>query len=91
MMKTPPMNRSAISVAPALTVCFVTSGRVSSQSGQQQASPTRTKIDLSKLGPQVGDRVPDFALKDQSGQTRTLQSIMGPKGAMLVFIRSADW
>jgi hypothetical protein len=55
----------------------------------QQAS--RTKIDLSTLGPQVGESVPDFSLPDQTGRTRTLQSIMGPKGAMLVFIRSADW
>ena len=52
---------------------------------------TRTRIDLSKLGPQVGEHVPDFSLKDQNGQARTLQSIMGPKGAMLVFYRSADW
>ena len=49
------------------------------------------RIDVSKLGPQVGDRVPDFSLKDQTGKVRTLQSIMGPKGAMLVFVRSADW
>jgi hypothetical protein len=49
------------------------------------------KIDVSKLGPHVGERVPDFSLKDQNGKTRTLQSIMGPKGAMLVFFRSADW
>ena len=48
-------------------------------------------IDVSKLGPQVGERVPDFSLKDQNGKTWTLQSIMGPKGAMLVFYRSADW
>ena len=53
--------------------------------------PARTKMDVSKLGPQVGERVPDFNLKDQSGKTWTLQSIMGPKGAMLVFFRSADW
>jgi hypothetical protein len=51
----------------------------------------RQKIDVSKLGPQVGERVPDFSLKDQAGKTQTLQSIMGPKGAMLVFLRSADW
>ena len=49
------------------------------------------KIEVSKLGPQVGERVPDFSLKDQNGTTRTLQGIMGPKGAMLVFFRSADW
>lgn len=54
-------------------------------------SQQREKIDLSKLGPQVGQRVPDFSLKDQSGKVRTLKSIMGPKGAMLVFFRSADW
>lgn len=58
---------------------------------RQAVSPARTKIDVSKLGPQVGERVPDFSLKDQTGNTQTLQSIMGPKGAMLVFIRSADW
>ena len=52
---------------------------------------SRTPIDVSKLGPQVGERVPDFSLKDQTGKTWTLQSIMGPKGAMLVFFRSADW
>ncbi|MBI4475009.1 MAG: redoxin domain-containing protein [Acidobacteria bacterium] len=52
-------------------------------------SPSR--IDVSKLGPQVGQRVPDFNLKDQNGKSWTLQSIMGSKGAMLVFVRSADW
>jgi len=31
------------------------------------------------------------ALTDQDGTRRTLRSIMGPQGAMLVFIRSADW
>jgi hypothetical protein len=57
-----------------------------------QAQPaSREKLDVSKLGPQVGQQVPDFSLKDQSGASRTLNSIMGPKGAMLVFIRSADW
>jgi hypothetical protein len=50
-----------------------------------------TRIDVSKIGPQVGERVPDFTLRDQNGKTWTLQSIMGPKGAMLVFYRSADW
>ncbi len=51
----------------------------------------RTPVDLSKLGPQVGQRVPDFNLKDQNGKSWTRDTIMGPKGAMLVFYRSADW
>ena len=44
-----------------------------------------------KTGPEVGQPVPDFSAKDQEGRTQTLKSIMGPKGAMLVFFRSADW
>ena len=47
--------------------------------------------DVQSLGPQVGTRVPDFTLADQRGTSRTLTSLMGPKGLMLVFIRSADW
>jgi hypothetical protein len=44
-----------------------------------------------KTGPAVGERVPDFSAPDQTGRTWTLESLMGPKGAMLVFYRSADW
>jgi hypothetical protein len=51
----------------------------------------RTPVDVSKLAPQVGDPVPDFTLKDQHGKIWTLREVMGPKGAMLVFYRSADW
>jgi hypothetical protein len=50
-----------------------------------------TPIDVNRLGPQVDQQVPDFALVDQSGKTWTRQSIMGAKGAMIVFFRSADW
>ena len=57
----------------------------------QLEAQERTRIDVSKLGPQVGDRVPDFTLNDQTGTARTLKSIMGRRGAMLVFVRSADW
>jgi hypothetical protein len=42
-------------------------------------------------GPAVGARVPDFQLSDQAGANRSLHSVMGPKGLMLVFFRSADW
>jgi len=57
----------------------------------QQANATTTAPDVTKLGPQVGEKVPDFSLPDQHGQTRTLSSLMGPKGLVLVFNRSADW
>ena len=59
--------------------------------GGQGAQPGRQRVDVATLGPQVGARVPDFSLKDQTGRVRDLQSVMGPRGAMLVFFRSADW
>lgn len=74
----------------ALTLAVLT-GLLFQISGFAQSVPPKEKIDVSKLGPQVGERVPDFSLKDQNGKTWTSQSIMGPKGAMLVFVRSADW
>jgi len=58
---------------------------------QPQAPPPRTPVDVARLGPQVGQRVPGFSLKDQSGKTWNLPSLMGPKGAMIVFYRSVDW
>jgi len=56
-----------------------------------QTVEERMKVDLSQVGPQIGERVPDFSLVDQTGRTQTLQSLMGPNGVMLVFFRSADW
>ena len=47
--------------------------------------------DVEQFGPDVGDVVPAFTLRDQTGQTQTLESIMGPSGAMRVFSRSASW
>ncbi len=44
-----------------------------------------------KTGPGIGDVIPAFSLPDQNGKTMNLKSICGPKGAMLVFYRSADW
>ena len=54
-----------------------------------QQSPPR--IDVARLGPQVGEQIADFRLEDERGQAWTRDSIMGPNGAMLVFARSVDW
>lgn len=48
-------------------------------------------VDVSKIGPAVGTVAPAFSGPDQDGVTRSLASAAGPKGAMLVFFRSADW
>ena len=44
-----------------------------------------------KTGPATGTKVPDFALEDQNGKRWSLPELMGPRGMLLVFTRSADW
>jgi len=44
-----------------------------------------------QTGPMVGEKVPDFTLPDQNGKQWSLHDLMGPKGLLLVFTRSADW
>ena len=66
----------------AVTLVFVSS---------LSAYAQRPLPDVHVLGPQVGEMVPNFSLVDQDGEEHTVQSILGPKGAMLVFARSASW
>lgn len=54
------------------------------------AQQTQT-VDVTTLGPQVGQKAMGFQLPDQHGRSRTLASVAGPKGTMLVFFRSSDW
>jgi hypothetical protein len=80
----------ALTVLAAGVVCAAI-GLTPRAMSQQPASPQSSLPDVQKLGPQVGRPAPDFTLLDQKGQARTLASLMGPKGLMLVFNRSADW
>lgn len=48
-------------------------------------------VDVQKIGPQTGQKAPAFELPDQTGMSRTLASVAGSKGTMLVFSRSAEW
>ena len=75
-------------VVLSLTLTVETPATASRQGGP---STPVAQPDVQRLGPQVGQRVPDFTLVDQSGRQRSLQSLMGEKGLILVFSRSADW
>jgi peroxiredoxin len=44
-----------------------------------------------RTGPEIGAKVPDFTLPDQTGRLLSLQDLMGQNGLMLIFSRSADW
>ena len=47
--------------------------------------------EAATTGLAIGRTAPPFELKDQNGRTHTLKSLMGRKGVLLVFTRSADW
>ncbi|MEZ5416787.1 MAG: hypothetical protein R2708_05535 [Vicinamibacterales bacterium] len=55
------------------------------------AGAAQDTVNLDRIGPQVGAVVPDFTLPDSTGTERSLRSLLGRKGALLVFSRSADW
>ena len=44
-----------------------------------------------EYGPAMGAKLPDFALQDQDGHARSFQSLLGPKGALILFFRSSVW
>jgi hypothetical protein len=77
--------RAAVTGAVLVCATPLAAGR------QQPAPPTARPIDLESLGPKIGQAVPSFTLSDQHGTPRALSSLLGPKGAILVFFRSADW
>ena len=45
----------------------------------------------TSTGPAVGERIPAFRAPDQNGQMQDFDSIKGPNGAAIYFMRSADW
>lgn len=55
----------------------------------QATAPGRP--DPMTLGPGVGQVLPAFEAKDETGAARTFDSLKGPNGLVLVFFRSADW
>src|SRR5258705_12102685 len=56
------------------------------QAGQGQANPD------FDLGPAINAKAPDIGTPpDQTGAPRALGSLMGEKGMVLFFFRSADW
>jgi peroxiredoxin len=82
-------KRSASFVVRLVVLSLIVAALTPSGAVAQQLSTDL--IDVQLLGPQVGDRAPNFTLLDQNGDRRTLESLMGPEGIMLVFFRSADW
>jgi hypothetical protein len=45
----------------------------------------------TERGPGVGEVIPAFEAPDQFGRRQTFETLRAPGGALLIFIRSADW
>jgi len=82
-------RRAALGITLGIIVAIVLADMAFDDGSEEMQS--RTPIEVASLGPQIGERVPAFSLPDQNGQVRTLESILGPNGALLLFHRSADW
>ena len=83
------MNKHSLPLAVTFSALLAFAGVVVGQDAAETAE--RQPIVVAELGPQVGERVPDFEMVDQFGNMHDLESVMGPNGAMLLFHRSADW
>jgi len=79
----------AASISARIAAGCVSAWLAVGSAGAWQTSATA--VDLQRIGPQVGTVVPDFTLADQSGTERSLDSLMGRDGVVLIFFRSADW
>jgi hypothetical protein len=55
---------------------------VSALAAQQPVRPVPLK---------VGERIPEFHAVDQYGKDRRFGDLVGPKGLVLFFYKSADW
>ena len=75
----------------ALSVSLFTFATVAGEARLGLLGGQLTSVNVEAMGPKVGEHLPPFTLNDQTGKSRTLESIAGPKGAMIVFFRSADW
>ena len=65
-----------------ITLLIIVTGSVYAQ--QQPTVP-------KEVGPAVGQEIPAFKARDQFGREQMLSSLVGPKGLVLLFVRSADW
>ena len=79
--------RCALGLATALALPPFLSAQ-QPQAKQEKAVAVKEKF---ATGPEVGQKIPYFQAPDQNGRLQDFNSIRGPKGAMIVFFRSADW
>ncbi len=74
-----------------VSVGLLALGSALAQTRDSQSNSPATLVDVETVGPKIGDVLPDFSLPDQHGQVRSMKSLLGPNGGVIVFFRSANW
>ena len=87
----PPLPHYPFYTSPMYPRCIVLALLLATAAAHAQQPQQPRTVDVTTLGPKLGEIAPDFSAPDQHGTTRTLSTLLGPKGALLVFYRSADW
>jgi hypothetical protein len=85
------MSRTCSGPGIALGVSLLALAPAIGFAARHQLNASASSVDVETVGPKVGDALPEFTLHDQGGQMRSLTSLLGPNGAVIVFLRSADW
>ncbi len=67
--------------------CGIALGLIFAAGGAFAADPAPEE----KTGIKVGEKAPDFTLKDQSGKEQSLKDLLKKTNVAIVFYRSADW
>ena len=79
--------------APGLLLVLILAALGVVFSNSQSRDLTLPKEAISSKGPglKVGERIPALRAQDQKGEWRDFASLAGPRGAVMLFYRSADW
>lgn len=56
-----------------------------------EGTATMPEVLVEPRGLPLGAHVPAFHATDQSGRPSSFESLVGPRGLVLLFVRSADW
>jgi len=83
------MFRAISGPSIALGLCLLAFGPTVGSAARQPSNTAQT-VDVDTVGPKIGETLPEFSLRDQGGQVHSLKSLLGSKGAIIVFFRSAD-
>lgn len=75
----------------AYMIMMVPQAGMTGHAGPAEEAPAPESVPVERRGIAVGEKAPPLDATDQLGAMRSLESMAGPRGLVLLFVRSADW